>query len=103
AAHLPMAFSETTTRVLVAAVGVPVAVLVVYAGGWVLAGLIAVLAVLATLEFYRLAEAKGARPLRGLGAAIAAAFAVLAAFAPEAGPDEAGFATLIVVAVLLAA
>ena len=42
--------SETTTRVLVSAVGVPVALLAVYAGGWVLAGLLGLVAGLAALE-----------------------------------------------------
>ena len=67
-----MALSETTTRVVVAVVGIPVAVLFVYLGGWALAGLIGMIAVLACLEFYRLAETKDVRPLRYVGAALAA-------------------------------
>lgn len=73
------AVSETVTRVAVAAVGIPLAVVAVYAGGWVLALLLALIAVLGALEFYRMAEGKGARPLRTLGAGAAAAFVLLAA------------------------
>ena len=98
-----MALPETTTRVLVAAVGIPVAVLAVFAGGWVLAALAGILAVLASLEFYRLAETKGFRPLRVPGMLLAGGFVVLAALDPVAGPDGAGFGTLIVLSVLVIA
>jgi phosphatidate cytidylyltransferase len=72
-----MAASETTTRVAVAAIAIPVAVAAVYVGGWVLGALIATLAALAALEFFRLAESKGVRPLAGLGAGAAAVFVLL--------------------------
>lgn len=92
--------SETGTRVLVAVVGIPIAVGAVYLGGWVLAALLAAVAVLAALEFYRLAERKTARPLRLLGASVAAAFVGLAALAPELGPGGAGLAELAFLAVI---
>jgi phosphatidate cytidylyltransferase len=95
-----MALTETTTRTLVAAVGVPAAVGVVLLGGWVLAGLLAGVAFLAVLEFFRLAETKGVRALRGPGVVVAVLFVLLAALAPERGPDGVGFATLMVVAAL---
>jgi phosphatidate cytidylyltransferase len=95
-----MALSETTTRFLVAIVGVPIAVAIVVAGGWALALLLGAIAVLAALEFFRLAEQKGVHPLRVPGAALAAAFVLLAALDPAQGPDSAGFATLIVLATL---
>ncbi len=98
-----MVLSETTTRVLVAAIGIPVAVLVVYLGGWALAGLIGAIAMIGCLEFYRLAEAKGAKPLRTPGAVLAALFVVSATFARSEGPDAAGFGTLMVVGVLVLA
>ncbi|HEV2733396.1 MAG TPA: phosphatidate cytidylyltransferase, partial [Longimicrobiaceae bacterium] len=81
-----MALSETATRVAVAAVGIPLAVGAVYLGGFVLGGLLAVVAVLAVLEFYRMAERKAARPLAYLGAAGAAALVLLASSFPEEGP-----------------
>jgi len=95
-----MAFSETTTRFLVALVGVPLAIAVVVVGGWALALLLAVIAVLAAQEFYRLAAQKGVHPLRVLGGGVAAAFVLLAALDPAAGPDAAGFGTLMVLAML---
>jgi phosphatidate cytidylyltransferase len=94
--------SETTQRVLVAALGIPVAIGAVWLGGWVLAALLAVLAALAALEFFRMAETKNVSPLRLLGAALSVAFVVLAAGAPALGPNGVGFALLIVVGLLLA-
>lgn len=90
-----MALSETATRVAVAAVGIPLAVGAVYLGGFVLGGLLAVVAVLAVLEFYRMAERKAARPLAYLGAAGAAALVLLASLFPEEGPGGAGFPWLL--------
>lgn len=95
-----MANSETTTRFLVAAVGVPIAVGVVYLGGWALAGLLALISALAAQEFYRMAARKGAVPLVVIGSLLAAAFVLLSALAPELGPDLAGFAPLIIVGTL---
>lgn len=57
-----MARGELGRRVLVAAVGIPAAVILIYLGGWYLGGLLAVFAGLATWEYYRLARARGARP-----------------------------------------
>lgn len=90
-----MALSETATRAAVAAVGIPLAVGVVYMGGFVLGGLLAVVAVLAVLEFYRMAERKAARPLAYLGAGGAAALVLLASLFPEEGPGGAGFPWLL--------
>jgi phosphatidate cytidylyltransferase len=82
-----MPLSETSKRIAVAAAGIPVVVGAAYLGGWVLAVLLAVAAVLGALEFYRMAGQKRARPLAGFGAAAAAAFVLLAALAPERGVD----------------
>jgi phosphatidate cytidylyltransferase len=97
-----MARSETTQRLMVAAIGIPVAVGAVVLGGWVLAVLLAVLAALGTLEFYRMAATRDVAPLRLLGATLAAAFVALASAGPEMGPNAVGFALLIVVGFLLA-
>ncbi len=83
-----------------AAVGIPLAVVVIYLGGWALAANVAGIAVVSALEFYRLAEPKSVRPLKELGGAIAVAFVVLAAIDPSAGPDGARFGTAVVVAML---
>jgi phosphatidate cytidylyltransferase len=95
-----LARSETATRVAVAAVGIPVAVGAVVAGGWVLAALLALVSVLASLELHRLGAAKGPRSLAPLGAAASAAFVALAALAPSAGPGGPAWAALVVLLVL---
>ena len=67
-------------RVSVAAVAIPAALGVVYVGGWLLAGMLALFGVLGAVEFYRLAELGGLSPLRGPGV-VGAALMPLAAFA----------------------
>jgi phosphatidate cytidylyltransferase len=59
-------------RVAFSAVAIPVAVAAAYAGGWVLAALLAVIGVLATREVYDLAAATGIDPLRRSGMTAAA-------------------------------
>jgi phosphatidate cytidylyltransferase len=65
--------SELARRVAFSAVAIPVAVAGAYAGGWVLAVLLAVVGALATRELYDLARATGVDALRrtGLAAALA--------------------------------
>lgn len=75
-----MAVGETSKRVAVAVVGIPVAILAVYAGGWVLAVLLSLISALAALELFRMAERKGALPLRGSGAAAAAGYVLMTAW-----------------------
>lgn len=57
-----MHLSNLTTRVLVAAVGTPLIVLVTMAGGYWFFGFVALLSLSALHEFYALARAKGAAP-----------------------------------------
>ncbi|HEX7240859.1 MAG TPA: phosphatidate cytidylyltransferase [Longimicrobiaceae bacterium] len=95
-----MALSETATRFAVAAVGIPVAVGAVYLGGFVLGALVALVAVLAALELFRMAERKAARPLHLLGAGAAGALVLLAAAFPDAGPGGAGFPWLLALFVM---
>lgn len=64
--------SELTRRVAVAAVGVPLAVLILYIGGWVLALVLAAIAATGAGEFYRLAQQRGVRPFAAAGAMLAA-------------------------------
>jgi phosphatidate cytidylyltransferase len=54
-------------RIAFAAVAIPAAVAAVWLGGWILAGLVAVVAVLGTRELYVIAEHKGVRPLQTWG------------------------------------
>jgi phosphatidate cytidylyltransferase len=95
-----VARSETATRTAVAVAGVPVAVGAVYLGGWVLAALLALVAVLAAREFFRMASLRQAQPLDALGAAGAAAFVVAAATAPGRGWENPAFSGVAVALVL---
>jgi phosphatidate cytidylyltransferase len=64
--------SNLLTRVLVAVVAIPLALVIVWVGGLPLAILVMVAAVLATRELFGLAEKTGVHPLRGLGMVLAA-------------------------------
>lgn len=75
--------SELTKRVAVAAAGIPLAVLVVYIGGWLLAGILAGIAAGGAAELYRLAARRGARPFVIPGAALAAALVLLPLLTPR--------------------
>jgi phosphatidate cytidylyltransferase len=80
--------NELMRRVLVAAVGIPVAAVAFYLGGWVLAALLAVLAALAAEEFYRLSVRSGARPFATVGIAAAAVAPLMATV--RSSPGSAG-------------
>lgn len=99
----PVKISETTTRVLVALVGIPVGMGVIYVGGWALAVLLAAIAAASAAEFYRLAEQKGIRSHVLLGCGLAAAFVLLAGIDPAGGPREADFTAALVVVILITA
>jgi phosphatidate cytidylyltransferase len=64
--------SNNLARVAVAAVAIPLALGVVWYGGFALALLVMVASVLGTRELFSLAEHSGVRPLRGLGVTLAA-------------------------------
>lgn len=82
---------ELTRRVLVAAVGVPLTIVLIWYGGLAFGGVLALIAGVGARELFALAEARGTRPVAALG--IPAAFALpalagvlptLDAFAPAA-------------------
>jgi phosphatidate cytidylyltransferase len=54
---------DLTKRVAVAAVGIPLALIIIWAGGWALALLLAVIAAGAAAELFRLAARRGIQPL----------------------------------------
>ncbi len=56
-------------RVAVGVVAIPAILFIGWVGGWLFFILVAAIVVLGLLEFYRMTEAKGERPLTGLGAA----------------------------------
>lgn len=74
--------SELTKRVVVAAVGIPVVLRLVFLGGWYLAIPLSALAALGALELYRLGAGAGIAPLSPLGASGAAGLVLLAAWQP---------------------
>lgn len=74
--------AELRARLLVALVGIPVGLFAIHAGGWVLGGLVAVVAGVATYEFYALASATGARPIVWLGVPAASILVLLALLGP---------------------
>jgi phosphatidate cytidylyltransferase len=72
--------SNNLARMLVAAVAIPLVVLVIWVGGLAAAVIVAALAGLGARELFGLARASGVRPLDGLGIALAV-FAPLATWA----------------------
>ncbi len=96
-----MVATELTRRWAVAAVGVPLVVVVLYVGSWALAGLVAVLAAIGADECYRLVRQKDVRPVGWVGIPMAAAFPVLATLAVSPGAFGAAALTALAVATLL--
>ena len=64
--------TNNVTRVVVAAIAIPLTLGIVWFGGLALALLVMLAAVLGTRELFDLAERNGVRPLRGLGLTLAA-------------------------------
>lgn len=60
-------FGTLPTRIAVAAVAIPLILWVSYSGGYWFFGFVALVSALSLLEFYGLAEARGAHPLKALG------------------------------------
>jgi phosphatidate cytidylyltransferase len=74
----PRKISETTRRLLTAAVLIPSVVALIIAGGlWYLGAVVAIV-VVGLYELYRLIEAKGAKPVTGFGLVAAGALPVVA-------------------------
>lgn len=78
-----MASPELNRRLAVAAVGIPLAIFLLWLGGWVLALVIAGLAALGALELFALARPSVGRPFRATGALAAATFVLAAAWDPS--------------------
>jgi phosphatidate cytidylyltransferase len=85
-----MARSELTQRVLVAAAGVPIAVYVIYLGGWPLGVVLALAAALAVTELFAIAERHSGSAFAVVGIAAAAGYVVIATARPSAA-DAAGW------------
>jgi phosphatidate cytidylyltransferase len=80
-----MARSELAQRVLVAAIGIPLAIVLIHAGGWALGGVLALVAAAAARELFALAAPRSARAFSGIGM-LAAAFFVLMGTAVRTAP-----------------
>ncbi len=66
--------SSLSRRILVAAIAIPLTLGMVYVGGWLMAAAIGLLGVVGTLEFYRMAQKVGAKPVAWVGVLGAVAF-----------------------------
>jgi phosphatidate cytidylyltransferase len=64
-----MAISNLTTRVIVAAAGIPIIVLLTMVGGYPFFALVVLISAFGLREYYALAQAKGATPQVGMGLA----------------------------------
>ena len=93
---------DLTKRVAVAAVGIPIAVFVLYLGGWALAALLVLIAALGAAEFIRIARQREVFPVPALTIGGAIAFLVVAALAPTPVSSAPWFWLLITVLLLLA-
>ena len=72
-------------RVAVGVIAIPAILLLSWAGGWWFLVLVAVIVFVGLLEFYRMARAKGERPLTGLGAVGGAVLCLGASVGEAAG------------------
>lgn len=77
--------SELVRRVLVALVGIPLAILIVWQGGWYLGLVMSVVAGLGAREFFELAASRAGRPLLIPGIAGAVSLPLLATLYPSFG------------------
>jgi phosphatidate cytidylyltransferase len=73
---------ELTNRLMVAAVGIPLTVYIIYSGVWLLGALMAVSAAVGAREYYGLQPDK-TRAFAWLGVTLAAALPLIAAFFPD--------------------
>lgn len=74
---------ELASRLIVAAIGIPMTVMIIYWGGWYLGILMAVASGFSASEYYSMAATRGSRPLRWLGIPVAAVLPLLATAHPN--------------------
>jgi len=101
-----MAQSELAKRIAVAAIGIPLVVVALYIGRWALGPVLALFCAGAALEFYRLVEPRGIRPLRAAGAMYAAGLILIVTLLPSmqmAAPVLWVFSVFFVLAIALIA
>ena len=93
---------ELFKRVAVAAVGIPVVLAALWLGGWVLGGLVAAVAVLATTELYGLARARGVEAFAITGSAASGAVVLIATAYPTPAQASAPVLAVLVAVALIA-
>jgi phosphatidate cytidylyltransferase len=84
--------SNLAKRIAFAAVAIPLAVGLVWLGGWPLAVLVSLIAVLGLRELFDIAARQGNEPLRGIGMLLAAVIPLMA-YAALTSPEVAGNVT----------
>lgn len=95
--------AELRARILVAAAGIPLAILLIHLGGWYLGALLMVAAAIGAHEFYALASARGARPVRWLGIPAASLLVLLATHDPAfAAWGDRGLALVLILVLMTA-
>jgi phosphatidate cytidylyltransferase len=95
-----MPLSETGTRFVFAALAIPLVVGAAWIGGWVLAIILAAVAVLAARELFLMADRKGSRALMTAGMAGSAGFVLAGALQPALGPTGPAYAAVLPLLVL---
>lgn len=78
-----MAAGDLGRRLAVAGIGIPLGILVIYLGGWLLGGVMALVAWLGAREYYAMAGLRTGRPFVELGSAAAVALVLLASWMPR--------------------
>lgn len=69
--------SELTTRILFALVGAPLTIALIYAGGWVLAAALGIVASLGAWELFRMSRGRGNDPMENAGIVVSACIPLL--------------------------
>ena len=93
---------ELTSRLIVAAIGIPMAVMIIYGGGWYLGTMMVLASGVSAAEYYSMAAARGSEPLRWVGIPLAMALPAFATVYPTYQAFSQIALALVLVAVLLA-
>lgn len=93
--------SDVARRAGVAIVGIPLVLLALYLGGWILGALVAAVAGVAVHELYGLSRARGIRPFEIAGIAGSVALVLLATARPTVADAAAPAAALVMLVALI--
>jgi len=93
---------ELASRLIVAAIGIPMAVIIIYGGGWYLGTMMVLASGVSAAEYYSMAAARGSKPLRWVGIPLAMALPAFATVYPTYQDFSQMAFALVLAAVLLA-